>query len=432
VSFKTDRLAALFPDAYAAREGASVLRQLLDAIGYEFMGADASIKALLKSHWVNYAQDDALDGLAATFGVHRRRLADGTLEPDDAFRRRLKAVVPYFTGGGTVKAVAGAVRSALGLPFDLELFRREITPAGGDSSGQIDALIQALEGIVRVQEFSPKPESVLSEPVSRVGDTSEVTVEAAFSSVIQAYPRIEWTFTQGGGRHLTLQRLDSGAGIKSKPTLRVNPGQTLVLTALPSGALSASIGTTDVSNQFTAWDGVSLPFLPPLPGVTSHWKFTSRAGTYDLSRFDELEGFDSPEFAIRIEWMRYQHLTFDVIVPYFIKRAVEEIQRQTGYQGQLFLFEGLPLEVIQRVVDQTRAAGVKGMVHFSLNFQEDHAATERLRGLLEHRYQEAQDVSEDVTVGSLSTAQEDQNMREAFAIGGVFNVSTFDGSFGFE
>jgi hypothetical protein len=432
VSFKTDRLAALFPDAYAAREGAALLRRLLDAIGHEFMGADESVKALLKSHWVNYAQGDALDGLAATFGVQRRKLTNGTLEPDDAFRRRLKAVVPYFMGGGTVKAVAGAVRSALGLPFDLELFRREITPSEGDTSGQIDALIRALDGLVKVQEFSPKPESVLSEPITRAADTSEVTVEVAFSSVIQVYPRIEWTFTKGGGRFLTLQRLDSGVGIKSKPSLRLQPGETLVLTAGPSGALAASVGATDVSNQFTAWNGTSAPLLPALPGETTHWKFTSKAGTYDLSGFDDTEGFDSPDFSVRIQWMRYQHLTFDVIVPYFIKKAVEDIQRQTGYQGQLFLFEGLPLEVIQRVVDQTRAAGVKGMVHFSLNFLEDHAATERLSGLLQHRHGEKHDVSEAVTVGSLSTAHEDQNMRESFAIGGVFNVSTFDGSFGFE
>lgn len=432
MSFKTDRLAALFPDAYAAREGASLLRRLLDAIGSELMGADASVKALLKSHWVNYAQGDALDGLAATFGVERRKLANGTLEPDDAFRNRLKAVVPYFTGGGTVKAVAGAVRSALGLPFDLELFRREITPAGGDTTGQLDALIQALDGLVRVQEFSPKPESVLSAPVTRASDTSSVTVEVAFASVMQVYPRIEWTFTKGGGRHLTVQRLDTGEGLKSKPDLKVNPGETLVLTASPTGALAASVGTTDVTSFFTAWDGTSAPRLPALPGETTHWKFTSRAGTYDLSRFDDAEGFDSPDFSVRIQWTRYQHLTFDVIVPYFIKKAVEDIQRQTGYQGSLFLFEGLPLEVIQRVVDQTRAAGVKGSVHFSLNFLEDHAAQEQLNGLLQHRYQETQDASESVSVGSLSTATEDQNMREAFAIGGVFNVSTFDTNFGFE
>ena len=119
MSYKTDRLTDLFPDAYAARDGESLLYKLLDAVGAEFMGADEAIKRLLKSHWVDYAEGAALDGLAATFGVSRRRLRDGDLEDDDGFRQRLKSIVPLFAGGGTRRAVIGAVRSALGLPFDL-------------------------------------------------------------------------------------------------------------------------------------------------------------------------------------------------------------------------------------------------------------------------------------------------------------------------
>jgi hypothetical protein len=87
--------------------------------------------------------------------------------------------------------------------------------------------------------------------------------------------------------------------------------------------------------------------------------------------------------------------------------------------------------VIQRVVDQTRAAGVRGMVHFSLNFTEDHAAVERLIGELQQSYGESQDMSEDLTVGNLTTMAETHDMGEAFALGGVFDISTFDGSFGF-
>ena len=45
-------------------------------------------------------------------------LADGEPETDEAFRQRLRSLVSVFTGGGTVRAVVGAVQSALGLPFD--------------------------------------------------------------------------------------------------------------------------------------------------------------------------------------------------------------------------------------------------------------------------------------------------------------------------
>jgi hypothetical protein len=432
VSFKTDRLAGLFPDVYAAREGGSLLYRLLDATGFELVRADDAVKAVLKSHWVDHAHGAALDGLAGIFGVERRRLADGALEPDDGFRRRLKAVVPYFTGGGTVGAIAGAVRSALGLPYDLKLFRAEIAGPGGDPEGRYDALIRGLEELVRVEEFSPRPERVLSPPVTATATASEVTVEVGFSSVAEAYPRIEWTFTRGGGRRLTLQRLDTGEGLRSRDALRVAPGETVVLTADGTGALRASIGLADVTAQWTAWDGTSAPRLPAVPGQPTQWTFTSAAGTYDLSAFDDGEGFDFPDFSLRFEWTRFQPLTFDVIVPYFVGRAVADLQARTGFTGRLFLFEGLPLEVIQAVVDQTRAAGVRGMVHFSLAFSEDHGALERMSGELRHALAESHGMSEEMVVGNVSTLYESQEMDEAFALGGVFDLSGFDGSFGFQ
>jgi phage-related baseplate assembly protein len=120
MSYKTDELTNVLPDAYAVDDAESLIYKLLDAFGAELMTADEKVKRLLKSHWVNYAEGPALDGLAAVFGVRRRLLYDGvTPESDDAFRTRLKAVVPTFAGGGTREAVLGAVRSAFGLPFDL-------------------------------------------------------------------------------------------------------------------------------------------------------------------------------------------------------------------------------------------------------------------------------------------------------------------------
>ena len=431
MSFKTDRLAALFPDVYAARERGATLHRLLDAVGAELMEADAAVKDLLKSHWVDYARADALDGLAATFGVERRRLSDGTMEPDELFRRRLKGVVPYFTGGGTVKAVGGAVRSALGLPFDLALFRRELAGPGGDPTGALEPLVRGLAELVKVQEFSPRRETVLSEPVTRAEPASEVVVEVAFSSVDAVYPRIEWTITAGGARFLTMQRLDTGEGVRSRASLRVSPGERVVLTADASGAMQAAIGGADVTGAFTAWDGVSAPRMPPLPGESTQWKFTARAGTFDLSAFDDTEGFDLPDFSVRVEWVRRQPLTFDVIVPYFLRAAVEALQARTGFRGRLFLFEGLPLEEIQRVVDQTRAAGVRGDVHYSLDFRDDHAMRERLTGEVVHAHAESEDARESLVIGSVAQWSEPHDAGEAFALGGVFDVSTFDGSFGF-
>ncbi|MDP9409659.1 MAG: hypothetical protein M3P70_04010, partial [Actinomycetota bacterium] len=92
MSYKTKALLDALPDAYAIDDAESLLYKLLDAFGAELMVADEKVKRLLKSHWVNYADGPALDGLAAVYGVRRRTLRDGlTRESDDAFRTRLKA-----------------------------------------------------------------------------------------------------------------------------------------------------------------------------------------------------------------------------------------------------------------------------------------------------------------------------------------------------
>ena len=71
MSYKTERLTQLFPETYAASDRQSLLYQLLDAVGAELMAADESIKRLLKSHWVDYAEGPALDGLAASHAARR-------------------------------------------------------------------------------------------------------------------------------------------------------------------------------------------------------------------------------------------------------------------------------------------------------------------------------------------------------------------------
>src|SRR5260370_30595568 len=117
MSYKTDRLVDLLPDAYAAAERESLLHQLLDVVGAELMVADAAVKRLLKSHWVDYATGAALDGLGAIYGVARRSLRDGSLETDAAFRQRLRSVVLLFTGGGTHPPGKGARRAPPPPPF---------------------------------------------------------------------------------------------------------------------------------------------------------------------------------------------------------------------------------------------------------------------------------------------------------------------------
>jgi hypothetical protein len=419
MSYKTDRLVDLLPDVYAAAEPGSLLQRLLDTVGAELMTADAAVKRLLRSHWVDHATGRALDGLGAIYGVARRPLRDGSLESDAEFRRRLRSVVSLFTGGGTVLAVKGAVRSALGLPFDL---RPLILPVG---------MREDLEDLVLLEEFPPIRERVVDDAVIPGDDGSELVLQTDAPATEAAPARIEWTMTAGGGRLLSVERTDLHRGVMSDEDLLVAAGTTLVLTSGPAGALSAVLDGRDVSNSFTNLDGSIPAVLPHVPPAHSEWRFRVRGAVHDLSAFDAGETFDSPSFRVQLSWLRPQPLTFDVTVPYFLQSVVDQLVKRYGYTGEVFVFQGLPLEVIPEVVDQTRAAGVRGGLHFSLEFLEDHRQRDGVRLHAVHSATEDADAADSLTMGSLSAAVEDQDAADRFGLAAPFDVATFDGPFSY-
>jgi hypothetical protein len=440
VSFKTDRLAALFPDVYAANERDSLLHRLLDGLAAELLAGDAAVKDLLKSHWIDYARGGGLDGLAALFGVSRRRLGDGTPESDATFRALLKSTVQSFVGGGTVEAVKGSVRAALGLPYDLALLQGQIAAADGRLAPGAARLIAGLADLVQIEEFSPKAEVVLGN-ASPTTAGSATTLAVNFTTVEPVAPRIEWRFSQGGGRHLSVVRQDSGAGVVSRDAFVVPEGSTLVLAGDGAAGFSASIGSVDVSSAFVDVDGMAPPVLPEVPAGGSQWIFSAAgAGEFEHSSYDLGATFDAAAFTVRMAWIRYQPLTFDVVVPYFVDAAVKRILAGTGYEKRFTVFKGLSLDAIQKVVDQQRAAGVRGMVQYSLALPgesseqkawEDQGAVERFSVNADHRHSETLDASEELLVGALGSALETHDASERFAIGGIFDVAVADGSFGF-
>ncbi|MBI1929543.1 hypothetical protein HYR99_35520 [Candidatus Poribacteria bacterium] len=434
MSYKTDRLITLFPDAYAAKDPESLLYRLLDAIAAELMAADEAIKGLLKSHWVDYASGKALDGLGAIYGVSRRRLRDETIETDDAFRQRLKSVVPLFTGGGTKRAIIGAVRSALGLPFDLDQL---------NLPDNFRALREDLEKLVYIEEFSPTGERVVNRVVKPValqeGDAvrhaSEMLLGLDIPTIREERPTIQWKFTIGAGRLISLELLpqaegNAPVGVQSTEELIIPKESTLTLSTDPVGNLRAVLGLTDdVTRHFTNLNGTTPAVLPQVPVGPSEWRFRAQGGLFDISVFDEHDTFDPPEFEVEMNWLRYQPLTFDVHVPYFLQEAVEAFKALRGYKGKLFVFEGLPLEAIVEVVNQTRAAGVRGSVQFSLNFLEIHNPREALTVGLS--LVEDAKASDRLSFSGENQMHEHHNVSEAFAIGGVFDISHFDEEHGF-
>jgi hypothetical protein len=427
MSYKTERLLDLFPHAFAATERDSLLHKILDALGAEMMAADEKVKRLLKSHWVEYAEADALDRLGAIFGVARRMLRSGALESDSAFRLRLMATVPLFTGGGTVEAVRGAVRSALGLPFNLDQLN---LPAG------FEALRDDIDALVTLQEFSPKGDRVLDSTVTDVAldarsQVAELTLSVAAGSVAESLPQIEWTFDVGIGRRISVLRMDSGQGFRSLDGFVAAPGKTIVFSAGVNNRLSAVVDGTERADQFVNLDGTAPALMPPVPASPSQWRFRAQAGLYDQTAFDGGASFDLPRFHIAVSRVVFEPLTFDVEVPYFIQDAVAELQQRHGYKGEIFAFEGIPLDRIQEVVDQTRAGGVRGSVQFYLKFFDDHAAGERFAGELYSRFAEDAAASEDLLVANTNDQDESHDMAERLTLAGVFDISKFEGPFAF-
>lgn len=425
MSYKTDRLIDLFPHVYAAHDSTSLLYKLLDAIAAELMQADETVKRLLKSHWVAYAEGPALDGLGAIFAVTRRTLRDGMPETDAAFRQRLQSVVPLFTGGGTRQAVLGAVRSALGLPFDLD--QLGLPP-------EQDALRREIEDLVTLEEFAPTRAIIRGTTVTLRDDASELQLDLTPETVREGQPEIHWLFTRGSGRNLELRVAEQG--IRAAPELLVPPNQPLILTNDENGHLRAQIGRQEVTRFFTNLDGSRPARLPPVPRERSTWIFHARSGIFDAPHTEASGGFDHdtfdlPQFQVELLWVRYQPLTFAVRVPYFLRQTVEQLRARRGYTGNLLVFEGLPPEAIPAVVDQTRAAGVQATVSFSLYFVETHNQTDALRLSGTSHHTETLELDAILRVGSLKSLQEQHDTRDRLRIGGVLDLATFDGDYGF-
>ncbi|MEA2301816.1 MAG: hypothetical protein QOE44_2351 [Solirubrobacteraceae bacterium] len=456
MSVKTDRLTALLPDAYGATESESLLSRLLDAVAAELMVADDKVKALLKSHWVDYAEDAALDGLGAIYGVDRRRLPDGTPEGDDGLRRRVRSVVPLFTGGGTRRAVTGAVRSALGLPFDLATL--DVPPELRDD---LEQLVRLDEFPVTDEEVEYGPTRIVVERVAEVGEEAALYVDIVAYAAEVAPARI--TLTMGSaGLDPSIESIGSSfrVGVRTDPAkpLFLPAGSVVHFETTAAGEFSAALeGFGDVGDRFVGLDG-GPPRLPSVPTEPSRWRFAARGAQFDVSgfdahfdtsptddqaRFDEMtfdgffdatpddgEPFDSPHFAVAMTWTRAQPLVFDLTVPWSAEAAVAAILGRHGYTGKVFVFAGLGQDAVKQVVEQTRAAGVRANLYFSVLAAEDQDVRESFsegRRLVS----EDADATDSLRLARANRMVESLDARDAAGVASDLDIAAFDGSFVF-
>jgi hypothetical protein len=134
---------------------------------------------------------------------------------------------------------------------------------------------------------------------------------------------------------------------------------------------------------------------------------------------------------VSISRVIFQPLTFHVDVPFFLQQAVNDLKLRHGYTGEIFVFEGIPLDRIQEVVDQTRAAGVRGSVRFFIKFFETHNHADVFSTDLTHASAESLDMGESFLAANTNELTEVQNASDRLTLAGVFDISRFEGPFGF-
>jgi hypothetical protein len=351
--------------------------------------------------------------------------------------------VPSFIGGGRWGIDQGrwcAPRSDL--PYDLALLQsgsqalRERQP-GHRRSGC------GLCGLVRVEEFSPKTEVVLGNAApSATGSTAALDVRLRDHPACCRHAS-SGHFTRGSGRQLSLVRQDTGAGIMSKGDDCHSPRAASL--CWPGQARPTSrhrSATANLTSWFVDIDGTSAAGAAADTGGQRQVHLPAKqAAQFDHALFDRNETFDAGVFSVRMEMAPLPAADVRRGRSVFRRRGGRRILSGTGYEGRFKLFKGLSLDAIQRVVDASRASGVRGMVQYSLSLPgestertpwEDHNATDAMSVLGEDHHRETHDADERLHVGALDSAAEVHDAGEHFAIGGVFNVSVFDGSFGFQ
>jgi hypothetical protein len=103
-----DRMIARMPFVYHT-EDPSNIRKLITIESEQLCLLYDELEDVQHSHWVDTASGFALDALGSLLSTPRR-----AGETDSAFKARLKAVLPTFTGGGTIPHLKKIVAGALG------------------------------------------------------------------------------------------------------------------------------------------------------------------------------------------------------------------------------------------------------------------------------------------------------------------------------
>jgi len=313
----TQRIIERLPSFYGAWNPDSLLYRLVDAFGMRLDEAEKDLLAGMKSHWVDTASSVDLEQLAAIYGLAKRRG-----EEDADFRRRVKAALLEYKGGGTVAAILSLTGAYLGArEGEVELIDNPPLPVTVEKhlrSGDTWAM-----GSNGVDDCLPEI-SLFVEPVNMYFDVAKFDDSPLPLDVTNP----------------VITNLDTKESVGFKGVIR--GGQELVI----SGG-RAKLDGSSVTSSLTS------RAVPMATRKECRWRYSESLeetiGTYDVGTFDK-SMFEINVAAVRLKlsWVARQLSTFEVKV-----------------RNEALIRSGLSLDDVKRFLGRVKALGVEAVVSAS-------------------------------------------------------------------
>jgi len=269
---RTQRILERFPEFYLTWDRASLIHELVTALGKRVDEAEKDVDRILRAHWVDTATSGDLDKLGRLFNLSRN-----PGERDADYRNRLKRAIIEFKGGGTRQAILDAVRMTLGLPMDYPI------------------------------EMVENPEKEIHKEFTvQSGDKWSFCSE----SIYDAEPVVEFSLASDEYEAInkpTLTNMDTGETLTFDGT--VGRGQTLVI----EGG-KAKLGGKEVKKSLSA----EKP--PTVPRRVTRWSYdepiSEEIGVFDTAIFDESKfAVGIPTVRLGFRWVSHQPATFMLRIP---------------------------------------------------------------------------------------------------------------------
>jgi hypothetical protein len=257
--------------------------------------------AILRSHWVETANDKDLDMLGTLFNLYRRRN-----ENDEFFRRRIMYAIHQFTGGGTIRSILTNTRLYLNMRDDEQL------------------------------ELIENPKAVLSIEKRVVGGNTWLMSNEGVRDEEEASLTISVESKNGEVLNPTIMNLDSGYFLRFNGRLRY--GQVLII-----HSNHAEIDGKDVSDMIL---GAPLK----ISRIRSRWQFsedlTPKIGKFNEAVFNE-HIFETPltDVNLRFEWTTMLRATFELRLP-----------------SKVLDRNNVSVEDVQDTVNLLKAAGINAII----------------------------------------------------------------------